>query len=109
MNLLLVALTAAGLNFAPLIPTVATPEKEPLPQIQGTPFLHEHQGKVYLCGRVVHSPMAAHRESGRFVMLFEPGTDWKIYEPSISKFIPNSQEVWEAWDQTYLEVCESDE
>ena len=109
MNLLLIALTAAGLNFAPLIPTISTPDKEPVPLIIGTPFLHEHQGKLYLCGNVVHSPMATHREKGRFVILLEAGTDWKIYEPSIDPNLPNSRDVWEAWDQTYLEVCESNE
>lgn len=58
-------------------------------------FMHKHGGKLFLCGTAKKYNKA---DIGRFVFSLE--TDWRIYEPA-----EDSGEVWDSWNQTYLEIC----
>ena len=101
MKALLVALTMFpfSLHAAEQAPSLSVEPDETTTQIIGAPFMHKHGGKLFLCG--IARKYNSTRKPGRFVFSLE--ADWRIYEPE-----KDSNEIWESWNETYLEICETE-
>jgi len=98
MNVLLAALTLIPHLHVDRLPAYIPEEPDETTTVIYSSFMRKHNGQLYLCGT---AKKYGRNDIARFVFSLEK--DWRIYEP-----LQDSGEIWESWDQTYLEICEGD-